>query len=67
MKDDNDKVQDFMTPREKLILHKMSSPTEVLPQPEYFQDLMIKNRIEKIPVVYDDKIVALVTLKVRFI
>jgi len=56
-----------MTPREKLILHKMSSPTEVLPQPEYFQDLMIKNRIEKIPVVYDDKIVALVTLKVRFI
>lgn len=52
-----------MTPREKLIVHKMSSPTDCLPEPGYFQDLMLKNRIEKIPVVYEDKIVALITLK----
>ena len=66
MKDDGDQVQNFMTPREKIVLHKMSSPTEVLPHPEYFLDLMLKNKIEKVPVVFEDKIVALVTLKVSF-
>jgi hypothetical protein len=67
MKDDGDQVQNFMTPREKIVLHKMSSPTEVLPHPEYFLDLMLKNKIEKVPVVFEDKIVALVTLKVSFL
>lgn len=54
-----------MTPRDKLVVYKMSNPTDGLPEPEFFRDLMHKNRVEKIPIVYENTIFALITLKVN--
>lgn len=59
---DDDLVIDYMTPREKLIVYETKQ--DCSPDSEVLTKLMLKNKIEKIPIVNDNNtIVGLVTLK----